>query len=415
MPLTVVNGLIGGVATNLRCTNGLISGLGPDVAPQPADVVLDAKGGALVSPMVNGHTHAAMTLFRSFGDDMALMDWLQNRIWPAEARLVDEDVYWGTRLACVEMIRSGTTSFFDMYWFSESVARAVTDSGLRAHVSSVFFDSGDPRRGRDQYARVLEDLDRVSESGPLVEASLGPHAVYTVSRESLEWLGGVAVERGLALHIHCSETESEVEECVDRHGCTPPALLAQVGALTDATLLAHGCSFDDSDIDLVAENGATVVTNPVSNMKLGVGRSAPVTRMLDRGVGLGLGTDGAASNNGLDLFADVKTLALLAKHTGGDPSVLPAQQALSIARGQLSGLLGGKPLDPGQPADFLVVRMDEPETAIGDLNANLVYSASGGIVDSTVVAGRVLMEHREIAGVDEVVARAREAADRVRN
>jgi 5-methylthioadenosine/S-adenosylhomocysteine deaminase len=411
--LTIVNGVLNGEAVSVRCVDGRIDAVGATVAAQDGDEVLDARGGALVPPTVNAHTHAAMTLFRGFGDDMALMEWLQTRIWPAEARLTADDVYWGTRLACVEMIRSGTASFVDMYWHGPDVARAVAASGLRAWVSTVFLDGCDEDRGREQRARVLDELEQIAEAGPLVEASLGPHAVYTVSRPSLSWLGEVAAERGLMVQIHCSETEGEVADCVAANGLRPPELLDAMGVLGPRTVLAHGCWFDERDLELVADLGATVVTNPVSNMKLAVGRAFPILDAMALGVPVGLGTDGAASNNGLDLLADVKVLSLLTKHTTGDPSALPAAEALAVARGQRSALLGGHELEVGAHADIVVINTDEPETAIGDLDADLAYAATGAVVDSTIVAGRVLMEHREIPGSDDIIATAREHAARV--
>ena len=173
--------------------------------------MIDADGLLLSPPMVNGHTHAAMTLFRGFGDDLPLMEWLRTKIWPAEAKLHPDDVYWGTRLACLEMIRSGTTRFFDMYWHGAEAARAVVDSGLRAAVSTVMIDQLDAAKGEAMRGEVLESLDRIAEAGPRVTPSLGPHAIYTVSSESLAWLAEVAAEREIPLQIHLSETEQEVE------------------------------------------------------------------------------------------------------------------------------------------------------------------------------------------------------------
>ena len=226
--------------------------------------------------MVNGHTHAAMTLFRGFGDDMPLMEWLETRIWPAEAKLEPEDVYWGTRLACVEMIRSGTTKFVDMYWHGARGGRARSvDSGLRAVVSSVIIDQLDPAKGEALRPEVLEVLDRLGEAGPLVQPSLGPHAIYTVSPETLRWAAELAAEREIPLHIHLSETEQEVADCVDAHGKRPAAYLDDLGFLGPRTVLAHGVWLDDSELELIAERGATVVANPAANMKLAVGGVLP--------------------------------------------------------------------------------------------------------------------------------------------
>jgi 5-methylthioadenosine/S-adenosylhomocysteine deaminase len=403
-PLAVIGAELDGEAIGLRCEDGLIAALGPEVEAKPGDEVIEATGMLVCPPLVNGHTHAAMTLFRGFGDDMPLMEWLEKRIWPAEARLEPEDVYWGTRLACIEMIRSGTTRFFDMYWHGPEVARAVEESGLRAVVSAVLIDNLDPAKGRELRAEALESLDRLAEFGPQIVPSLGPHAIYTVSTDSLEWLAGLSAERALPLHVHLSETEAEVSNCVAAHGKPPAAYLDQLGALGPRTLLAHGVWLDEAELELIARRASTVVTNPAANMKLAVGRAFPYRDAVGAGVAIGLGTDGVSSNNNLDMFEEVKLLALLQKHDAGDPATLPAAEALAIARGRRSPLIGGTALAEGEPADFLLLRGADPMLSTGDLDANLVYSAGGSVVDTTVVAGRLLMRDRVVPGGEEIAA-----------
>jgi 5-methylthioadenosine/S-adenosylhomocysteine deaminase len=411
--LAVSGAVLDGETVGLRAEDGLIAELGPSVEPRSGDHVLDAAGLLLSPPMVNGHTHAAMTLFRGFGDDMPLMEWLQKRIWPVEAKLDPDDVYWGTRLACLEMIRSGTTRFFDMYWFGPDIARAVSDSGLRAAVSSVLIDQLDPAKGEEMRPQVLEWLDRIGESGQRIAPSLAAHAIYTVSAESLAWFAELAADRGILLQIHLSETEQEVKDCLEAHGKRPAAYLDELGFLGPRTLLAHGVWLDDAEFELIAERGATVVTNPAANMKLAIGGTFPYPRAAAAGVSIGVGTDGVSSNSNLDMFEEVKLLALVQKHASGDPSTLPAGEALAIARGLRSAALGGSPLKPGQPADFLLIRGSDPELSAGDLDADLVYAAGGAIVDATVVAGRVLMRDRVVPGGDELVAEVRARAVRL--
>jgi 5-methylthioadenosine/S-adenosylhomocysteine deaminase len=411
--LAVTGAVLDGETVGLCVDDGLIADLGSDVAAQPGDETIDAEGLLLCPPMVNGHTHAAMTLFRGFGDDMPLMDWLEKKIWPAEAKLHPDDVYWGTRLACLEMIRSGTTRFFDMYWHGAEAARAVVDSGLRAAVSSVMIDGLDPAKGESMRGEVVQSLDRIGEAGSLVAPSLGPHAIYTVSSESLAWLAEVAAEREISLQIHLSETESEVTDCVEAHGKRPAAYLDELGFLGPRTLLAHGVWLDQAELELVAERGATVVTNPAANMKLAVGGLLPYPEAVEAGVAVGLGTDGVSSNSNLDMFEEVKLLALGQKLASGDSATLPAADALEIARGRRAGGLGGTPLEPGQPADFLLLRGSDPELSAGDLDADLVYAAGGSVVDTTVVAGRVLMRDRVVPGADELVAEVRARAARL--
>jgi 5-methylthioadenosine/S-adenosylhomocysteine deaminase len=413
LSLTVTGALLDGETVALRAEDGLIAELGPAVEPKPGDELIDAAGLLLCPPMVNAHTHAAMTLFRGFGDDMPLMEWLETRIWPAEAKLGAEDVYWGTRLACVEMIRAGTTRFVDMYWYGAEVARAVADAGMRAVVSSVIIDQLDPAKGERLRPEVIEILDRLGEAGPRVVPSLGPHAIYTVSPESLRWIGEVAEERGIPVNIHLSETEDEVGDCLEQHGKRPAHYLDELGLLRERAVLAHGVWLDREELELIAERGATVVANPAANMKLAVGGVLPYPEAAAAGVALGLGTDGVSSNSNLDSFEEVKLFALSQKQASGDPSTLPASEALDIARGRRSPALGGTPLEPSRPADFLLLRGSDPELSAGDLDADLVYAAGGSVVDTTVVGGEVLMRGREVPGVDEIVAEVRARARRL--
>jgi 5-methylthioadenosine/S-adenosylhomocysteine deaminase len=413
LSLAVTGAVLDGQEVGLRAEDGLIAELGPSMVPRPGDEVLDASGLLLSPPMVNAHTHAAMTLFRGFGDDLPLMEWLRTRIWPAEAKLDPDDVYWGTRLACLEMIRSGTTRFFDMYWHGMQAARAVIDSGLRASISSVLIDQRDPAEGMAMRGGVLESLDLLTEAGPHVSPSLGPHAIYTVSSESLAWIAEVAAEREIPVQIHISETEQEVSDCVEEHGKRPAAYLDELGFLGPRTLLAHGVWLDQAELELVAERGATVVSNPAANMKLAVGRLFPYPAASRAGVAIGLGTDGVSSNSNLDMFEEVKFFALGQKHASGDSSTLPAVEALAIARGLRSPALGGTPLEPGEPADFILLRSSDPELSAGDLDADLVYAAGGSVVDTTVVAGRVLMRDRVVPAAEELVAEVRARARRL--
>ncbi len=412
-PLAVTDATLDGKHVGLRCEGGAIAAIGHDVAPGPGDETIDAGGMPLVPALVNGHTHAAMTLFRGYGGDLPLMRWLQEKIWPVEAKLEAEDVYWGTRLACAEMIRTGTAHFWDMYWQPGATARAVEDAGLRATIGGPLFDA-DGGTAKMQ-AQALEDLDTLASHGPAIEVALAPHSIYAVSEELLRWAGERATERGAAFHIHLSETEQEVAKCIERRGVRPAAYLDRLGLLGERTVLAHGVWLDQEELELIAARGSTVVTNPVANMKLAVGGVFPYPAAREAGVAVGLGTDGAGSNDSLDLLGDVKTFALVQRHANGDPTVLPAVEAWRIATGGGAPLLGGgaEPLSPGAPADFLLLRGDSPELSVGDLTSDLVFAASGSVVDTTVVGGRVLMRSGQIEGAAEIVARAAERARRL--
>jgi 5-methylthioadenosine/S-adenosylhomocysteine deaminase len=413
MALAVTGCDFDGEVVGLRVEDGVISALGADVRPLDGDEVIDGSGLLLVPPFVNGHGHASMTLFRGFGDDLPLMPWLEEYIWPAERKLEPEDVYWGTRLAAIEMIRSGTTRFFDMYWHGSEACRAAQDAGVRIVSCPAMIDGGDPAKTDELRDVGMAHLDAVAGFGPLVTASLGPHAIYTVSRESIAWIAELAAEREIPIQTHLSETEEEVAGCLEAHGKRPAFYLDELGFLGPRTALAHGVWLDEAELELIAERGATVVTNPAANMKLAVGRAFPYREAAQAGVAIGLGTDGVSSNNNLDMLEEVKLLALLQKHSARDPAVLPAGEALEIARGRRSELLGGRPLAPGEPADFLLLRADDPALTAGDLDAVLVYAASGAVVDTTVVAGRVLMRGREVEGAEEVAAEVRGRAARL--
>lgn len=411
--LTVRNAVLDGIPHELRAVDGLITELGAAVEHQPDDAIVDAGGLALTPGLVNGHGHAAMTLLRGYGDDLPLMEWLETRIWPAEGRLTKDDVYWGTRLACLEMIRSGTTRFWDMYWHQFAVAQAVVDSGMRGTVSQVFLNfPGAPEEARPEAAP--DGVARLAEFGPRVTACLGPHAIYTLPTDVLCGIAELAAARDLLVQIHLSETEREVLDCTTEHGCRPVEYLDRIGLLNERLVIAHGVWLDHAELELVAERGATIVTNPVSNMKLGVGRAFPYPAARAAGIPIGLGTDGAASNNSLDLLADLKVLTLLQKHTHADPKVLPAAEAWAIATGASAPVLGGTPVAVGQPADFLLVDHTAVEMAPADLVDGLVYGATGAVVDTVVVDGAVLMHHRRVDGEAEVRSRATDIARRIR-
>jgi len=411
MGLAVLDATLDGTQVGVRCDGGRIVELGPQIEPQAGDEELDAAGLALVPGLVNGHTHAAMTLFRGYADDLPLMEWLSEHIWPVEKRLSDEDVYWGARLACVEMIRTGTTCFWDAYWRAHATARAVEDAGIRAVTAAPLIDDADPAKAERACADAERSVEQIVESaGELARPGFAPHAIYSVSERSLRMIAERSAELDVPVQIHLAETEDEVETCVSERGERPAAYLDRVGLLGPRTVLGHGTWLDRTELELIAERGATIVTNPVANLKLAVGRVFPYREARDSGVAVGLGTDGPGSNNSLDLLADAKAFALLQKNEARDPAAVSASEVLEIASGQRAKLLGGGRIAVGAAADFLLVRSGDPALALGELDAGLVYAASGSIVDTTVVNGRVLMRGGSIDGEAEIVARARERA-----
>jgi 5-methylthioadenosine/S-adenosylhomocysteine deaminase len=311
-----------------------------------------------------------------------------------------------------------------MYWHAGETARAVADAGIRAVIGAPLID-GDALGGgglRDVAARSLDEV-AATEAPDRVSGALAPHSIYMVGEDSLRWVAETAAERGLPVHIHLSEAEQEVIDCVEAHGSRPAAYLDGLGLLGPTTVLAHGVWLDDGELELIAEREATVVTNPVANMKLAVGGPFPYLAARERGVRLGLGADGPGSNNSLDMIADAKHFALVQKHAAGDPAAVTAAETWEIATGARSPLFSGPPSTPrhskaatlaaGDPADFLLINAAAPELAPGELIANLVYAGSGAVVDTTVVAGRVLMRGGIVEGADEIREQALTQAKRL--
>lgn len=413
MSLLLRDPIVDGEPCSIFVEGGRIAALGEDRA---ADRTIEAAGLHAFPSLKNGHTHAAMTLFRGSGDDLPLMEWLTTRIWPVERHLTEEIVYRATRLALLEMIRGGTTYLMDMYWHRSGVARAVRDMGVRGHVASVFIDQGDPEKAAEQRDRVAERLADRDAFGPRVMMALGPHAIYTVSDESLRWIGGFAREHGLIVHIHLSETREEVDECRRRHGTTPARHLAALGLLGPNLVAAHGVWLDEEELGLLGAAGATVVTNPVSNLKLAVGGIFPYREAKAAGVRVAIGTDGAGTNNNLDLLEEIKIAALLQKHRSGDPTCLPAAEALALATTEASAAFGLGPggIEPGAPADLMLVDFSPPDTQpLFDPVSTLVYAANASHVHTTICDGEVLMHDRrlEIADQEEIVREANRAAE----
>jgi 5-methylthioadenosine/S-adenosylhomocysteine deaminase len=386
-----------------------VDGTGAGRAPgegsaDPADHTIDASGLHAFPALRNGHTHAAMTLFRGWGDDLPLMEWLEGHIWPAEARMTADDVYHGTRLALLEMIRSGTVYLNDMYWHAEAVGRAVEELGLRAHLGSVFIDHGDDATAARWKEEVLRRIDARDALPDRVDIALAPHAIYTVSPANLEWLGGLARDHDLLLHIHLSETREEVDRCVAEHGVRPTGLLDRVGLLHHNLIAAHGVYLSPGELDMLGQAGATVVTNPTANLKLATGGIFDYAGARAAGVRVALGTDGAGSNNNLDLIEEMKIAALVQKHRSGDATTLPASEALALATTAAAEAfrLGSGKIEVGAPADLILVDLSAPSTQPAhDPVSDLVYAANGSCVHTTICDGRVLMHDRRIEVADE--------------
>jgi 5-methylthioadenosine/S-adenosylhomocysteine deaminase len=388
--------------------------IGTDVDTH-AEVVIDGAGKAILPSFHNAHTHAAMTLMRGYADDMELHAWLADHIWPFEARLTEDDIYWGAKLACLEMIKSGTTFFADMYWHWKGTARAVEEMGLRAALSAAFFDFDDPARAEGMKRQVMDLHEASSGYSDRIQFILGPHAIYTVSPDSLRWLGDYASRHGLLVHTHLSETRKEVDDCLARFGKRPVEYLHGLGLLAPNLILAHAVWVTAEEMDLLARHGVQVAHCPVSNMKLASGQF-DYAAMKASGVNVALGTDGCCSNNNLDMIEEMKVASLLAKVTSMDPTVFPAREVLDAATvngARMYGLDGGR-IASGMLADCILVDLNHLRMVPGhNLVSNLVYSAGGCCVDTTICDGRVLMRGGKVDGEEEIIAQARATVARL--
>lgn len=383
-----------------------------------ADEIITGEDLVVTPGLVNAHTHAAMTLFRGYADDLPLMQWLNEKIWPAEAKLKPEDVYWGTLLCCVEMIRSGTTTFADMYFHMDQAARAVVDAGLRASLSRGLIGVA---RGADR--ALGESRAFVKEwhlaAGGRITTMLGPHAPYTCPPDYLKKVMRLADELGVGIHIHVAETKGEIAEIREKYGCSPVALLHRTGLFNYPVLAAHCVCLDEKDIELLAAGKVGVAHCPESNMKLASG-VAPVARMLASKITVGIGTDGAASNNNLDMVEETRTAALLQKVHTEDPTVIPAFQALAMATRDGARVLGLEQqvgtLEVGKRADILVWERHAPHLCPAhNVFADLVYAARSCDIRTVLVDGRIVMRDGQVLTVDEekVMTEAKRRARRL--
>ena len=381
----------------------------------PAANLSGAAPWPVVPAFYNCHTHLAMNLLRGYADDLELMPWLQEHIWPAEAHLTDEIVYAGTRLAILEMIRCGTVFANDMYWYAPAVARAAEEMGIRCAVSMQTIETGGPGHNDPKNVaanKALAGLPR--DASARVFATYAPHAIYTVCEESLRNIAAQACDEGTFLHMHMAETRVEVETCMREHGGrTPVAYLNDLGLLGPKTVMAHCVHLTDDDIRIIADTGAVIVENQQSNMKL-VSGLFPFKRAVEQGkCRASIGTDGASSNNALSMFAEMKCAALAAKIESGDPTCAPAETVYRLAtRGgaQAFGLDAGE-VRAGAAADFVILDPNRLPLVPGFNRASdLVYAADPSCVDTVVCDGRVLMEGGVIPGEAEIVAAARAAA-----
>lgn len=370
-----------------------------------ADAIIDAKKKIVMPGLINTHTHLAMTLFRGIADDVPLMKWLQEVIWPIEGKLEAKHVYAGSLLGCLEMIKSGTTTFNDMYFFLDEVARSINESGMRGVISHAMFDFGDEGKTEAALRHGEENIKKYSAKESRVRTFLGPHAPYTCSEELLVRTKELADKCGTGMHIHVAETKEEVENSRKEKGMPPFEYLEKIGFLGPNVVAAHSTWTSDREMEIIKKRGVKIAHNPTCNMKLASG-VARVPEFLEKGIVVSLGTDGAASNNSLDMFDDLKICALVHKLWNRNPSLVPAEKVLEFSTINGAKALGMEKeigsVEVGKKADVILIDLNKPHlTPLTNPVSHLVYAASGSDVDTVIVDGKVIMQGRQVKTINE--------------
>lgn len=366
--------------------------------------VIDGKDRLAIPGLINCHTHSYMSFMRNVADDLSFMDWLFGSIDPIEQKMTDEDTYWGACLAIIEMMKSGTTCFNDMQMNIHQTTRAVKESGMRAVISRGLVGEGDNEAGQMRLSQAYEERDAAKDCDRLT-FMLGPHAPYTCDDAYMRIISEEAKKNHMGIHVHLSESESEIQQIKEKYGCSPIEMADKNGLFDVPAIAAHCVQITESDMDILKEKNVSVVTNPASNMKLGNG-FAPVPRMMEKGINVCLGTDGAASNNSLNLFHELSLLTLIHKGVNRTPQCVSAREGLRIATINGAKALGLEKetgsLEAGKKADIAILDLNTPSlTPRNNLIAGLSYSANGSEVETVIIDGKVTMENRKVLTLDE--------------
>ncbi|HBA69488.1 MAG TPA: hypothetical protein DCZ40_09050 [Lachnospiraceae bacterium] len=368
------------------------------------DRVINGKDKLVMPGFVNCHTHSYMAFMRNVADDLSFMDWLFGTIDPIEQQMTDEDTYWGACLAIIEMMKSGTTCFNDMQMNIHQTTRAVKESGMRAVISRGLIGSGHDEAGQMRLRQAYEERDAAKDCDRL-SFMLGPHAPYTCDDGFMRVVSEEAKKNGMGIHVHLSESVSEIEQIQEKYGCTPIEMADKNGLFDVPAIAAHCVQATDHDMDILKEKNVSVVTNPASNMKLGNG-FAPVAKMMEKGINVCLGTDGAASNNSLNMFHELSLLTLIHKGVNRTPQCVSAGEGFRIATINGAKALGLEreigSIEEGKKADLAILNLNTPSlTPRNNLIAGLSYSANGSEVETVIIDGRIVMENRKILTMDE--------------
>lgn len=383
-----------------------------------ADVeVVDCTGKVAVPGFVNMHTHAGMSLMRGIGEDILFHEWL-SRIWEVESKIDADYVYHATKLACLEMIKTGTTTFNDHYWHMPMAYKAAQEMGLRSVLAYVICDRNDPQESERQKQQCVRMYELVSSWNNTATFAIAIHAIYSVREEMILWATEFARSRGLRIHIHVSETEKEIEDCMAQHGCSPVEYLDRLGVLGPDVIAAHTLWLSDTDVEILGKRGVTCVHNVNSNLKLASGYRFRYNELRDAGANVCLGTDGCASSNNLDMLETMKTAAMIQKAWRKDPSAMPINEVMNMATcnaGKGLGLNIGR-IEEGALADILIVDTDNYNfISPGSFEANLVYSAHSDSIESVICNGKFIMRNRVVEGEKQILADARVALQTLLN
>lgn len=397
--------------------DNLIAEISSQIDESNASKIIDATGKIVIPGLINTHTHLSMTLFRGLADDLSLDSWLNDHIWPMEANLNGDFCYIGALLGAVELIKSGTTTFSDMYFYMEDVARAIDEAGIRAVLSYGMIDFGDEEKRKNEIKANLElfkACDGMADGR--IKVFFGPHSPYTASEELLIKVRELADEYNMGIHIHVSETQKEIEDVSSQKGLRPFEYLDKIGFLGPDVVAAHSVWLSDNEIEIIKKNNVKISHNPCSNMKLASG-VAPVSKLIENDICVSIGTDGASSNNNLDLIEELKTASLLQKVSTLDPKVLNSDEAIAMGTIKGAEALGLESeigsIEVGKKADIVLIDTNSanmvPDSS--SLSSNIIYSANGSNVDTTICDGKILMENKKLTILDEeeIYAKARKA------
>jgi len=410
MSLLIKNIILGERKVDIFVENGKISKIKKSLNLKAKEKI-DAKGEKAILPgFVNCHTHSAMILLRGFGEGLSLKDWLEKVIWPLEEKLTEDDVYWGTKLACLEMIKSGITTFNEMYFYPKAQIEATKEMGQRAILGLVLVDFSTKGCDKKTIEKIYTKLKSLLKNCPTIKLSIAPHAIYTVSKENLIWAKNFAKKEKLLIHMHLSETEREVKECKKKHKMGPVEYLEKIGFLGENCVFAHSIWLSEKEIEILAKRKCSLIYNPTSNMKLASG-IFPYKKVKEKGINVCLGTDGPASNNSLNFFFEMKIASLLQKISNMDPQILPAKEVIGLAtkNGAKALKIDSGEIKVGKLADLILIDLNKISLFPKEnLISNLVFSANPDCVSDVICNGKILMRDGIIENEKTILNKAKE-------